>query len=95
MERIRTVSHLDAPIEAVFDVAVDITLMPRYMSSVKDMSPPSGAPESAGTTYRFHVTFLGRSMGGTVEVLEARRPTYLRTLGRRSARLSRRRGHAR
>lgn len=79
MEHIRTVCHYDAPIQAVFDVAVDITLMPQFMSPVKDVSPPSGAPESPGTTYRFHSTFLGRSVVGTVEILEAKRPTYLRT----------------
>lgn len=72
-------AHFEAPIDAVFDVAVDITLMPRYMAAVKDMSPPSGAPEQPGTTYRFHSSFLGRSMGGTVEVLEVQRPTFLRT----------------
>jgi hypothetical protein len=80
MEHIRTVSHYDAPIEAVFDVAVDVTLMPQLMASVKDVSAPTGSPEEPGTTYRFHSTFLGRTTAGTVEVLEAQRPTRFRTL---------------
>lgn len=79
MGHIHAESHYAAPIDAVFDVAVDITLMPKYMSGVKDMSPPSGAPEEPGTSYHFHSTFLGRTMDGTVEVLEVRRPTLLST----------------
>jgi uncharacterized protein YndB with AHSA1/START domain len=80
MRRIRAGCHIDAPVERVFDVALDLTLLPRYMSAVKEVSPPSGAPDAVGTTYSFRSVTFGRTSRGTIEVLDVRRPTYLRTL---------------
>jgi uncharacterized protein YndB with AHSA1/START domain len=82
MSRIQGSVHIDAPIERVFDVAVDLTLLPRYMGSVKEVSPPSGPMDAVGTTYTFRTVTFGRSSRGTIEVLEARRPAFLRTVTR-------------
>ncbi len=80
MGHIHTVVHWDAPIERVFDVAVDLTLLPKVMKSVKDVTDLRGAGDEAGTTCRFHSSFLGRTMAGTVEVLEVDRPSLFRTV---------------
>src|SRR6476646_7593905 len=80
MGHIRTASHFDAPVERVFDVAVDLKLIPRYMRSVKDVTDLHGAPETVGSTYRFHSTGLGQTMAGTIEVVDVKRPTLFKTL---------------
>jgi uncharacterized membrane protein len=79
MGHIHTEVHWDAPVERVFEVAVDLTLMPKVMSSVKDVSDLRGAGDEVGSTCRFHSSFLGRPMAGTVEVLEVERPSLFRT----------------
>ncbi len=46
MGHIRTVAHFDAPVERVFDVAIDVKLIPRYMTSVKDVTDGVLAPRA-------------------------------------------------
>jgi hypothetical protein len=77
---IHTEVHWDAPVERVFAVAVDLTLLPDVMTSVKDVTDLRGAGDEVGSTCRFHSSFLGRTMAGTVEVLEVERPSLFRTL---------------
>jgi len=80
MGHIHTEVHWDAPVERVFDVAVDLTLMPKVMTSVKDVTDLRGAGGEVGSTCRFHSTFLGRTMAGMVQVLEVERPRLFTTL---------------
>lgn len=54
--------------------------MPKIMTSVKDVTDLRGALGEVGSTCRFHSTILGRTVAGTVEVLEAERPLLLKTL---------------
>ncbi len=80
MGHIHTVAHFDAPVERVFEVAIEVKLLPSYMSSVKDITDIQGLPDKIGTTYRFHSTGLGQTMAGTIEVIDIERPTLFKTL---------------
>ena len=80
MGHIHTAVHWDAPVERVFEIAVDLTLMPKVMTSVKDVTDLRGAGTEVGSTCRFHSRYFGRMMAGTVEVLEVERPSLFKTL---------------
>ena len=80
MGHIHSEAHWDAPVERVFEVAVDLTLLPKVMSSVTSVTDLRGAGDSVGSTCRFHSRFLGRTAAGTVEVLEVERPSLFKTL---------------
>lgn len=72
--------HWDAPAERVFDIAIDLTLMPMIMTSVKDVTNLRGVGGEVGSACRFHSSFLGRTLAGTVEVLKVERPLLFKTL---------------
>ena len=61
-------------------MAIDVKLIPRYMTSVKDVTDLHGPPERVGSTYQFHSTGLGQTMAGTIEVIDVERPTLFKTL---------------
>ena len=80
MGHIHPVVHWDAPAERVFDIAVDLTLMPVIMTSVQEVTNLRGVGGEVGSTCRFRSSFLGRTLAGTVEVLEVERPLLFKTL---------------
>ena len=80
MAHLRGTTHFEAPIERVFEVLSDLTLLPEYMSSISDVSEIPGAPGQVGDAYHFRSKSLGLSMAGTVVVTDVDPPTYLATL---------------
>jgi uncharacterized membrane protein len=80
MGHIHAEVHWDVPVDRVFEVAADLSLVPVIMPSVKDLTRISGAASEAGAIYSFKTTFLGRPRAGRVEVLAADRPSLFSTL---------------
>ena len=80
MGHIHAEVHWDAPVDRVFDIASDVTLLPQVMPSIKDLIKIGGAAGEAGSTYSFRSSFLGRPRAGRFEVLAADRPSLFSTL---------------
>lgn len=82
MGHIRDKFHVDAPIEAVWDLGADPQRLTEWQTNlveVKDVTP--GKLDYVGAAYRFVYRFAGRELTGRFEITKIEKPTYVEYTG--------------
>ena len=74
--------HVEAPIEFVFDLAVDPVRMRECMPWITAVWDIRGSQAAPGDSYRFRDSMLGRETEGVTEVVAADRPHLQSTVSR-------------
>jgi uncharacterized membrane protein len=77
-------AHYDAPIERVFELAVDYKRYPEWNVAYEEMLEVDGPPDQVGTKMHGVIRVLGRKMEGWGEVTEVDRPGFLKITSLRS-----------
>jgi carbon monoxide dehydrogenase subunit G len=75
MGHMRMTEHLDAPIEKVWDLAIDPMRFPEWNVSLVEVEQVIGPKGHVGTNWHGAVRLMGRRMEGRTEVVESVRPT--------------------
>lgn len=73
MLKIETSTHINRPVDEVFDYLADPAKLPEW-NTIVESATPSGTPIRAGTTVRLRARFLGKKIDATQEVTEFERP---------------------
>ena len=81
MAHLRLTAHYDAPIERVFELAVDYQRYPEWNVSYEAIKEVVGPPDEVGTKINGVMKLLGRKLEGTGTVTEVQRPTFLKIAG--------------
>jgi uncharacterized protein YndB with AHSA1/START domain len=81
MAHLRMTAHYDAPIEKVFDLAVDYARYPEWNVSYEQVMEVEGPPAQVGTRFHGKMKLMGRTMEGWGEVTEVDRPRLLKVTG--------------
>jgi len=81
MAHLRKTAHYDAPIEKVFDLAVDYARYPEWNVSYEAVMEVVGPPDQVGTRFHGEMKLMGRKMEGWGEVTEVDRPNLLKVTG--------------
>lgn len=76
MAHVRFAEHVEAPIERVFGLFIDIKRWPEFMPS-GEVKKVTGPVDHVGTKILSSMQFLGRKMEGWDEVVEVERPNLL------------------
>lgn len=84
MTHVRETAHFHAPIERVFDLAIDYARYPEWSVQYEEVNEISGPPDEVGTRFHGVIKLLGRKMEGWGEVMEVERPRFLRIAGQGS-----------
>ncbi len=84
MAHLRMTAHYDAPVERVFELAIDYARYPDWSVLYEEISDISGPPDEVGTKFNGVVKLLGRKMEGWGEVTGVDRPRYLEIAGKGS-----------
>ena len=73
MAHVKLTEHIEAPIEQVFELLIDVKRWPEFMPS-GEILEVTGPVDKVGTRIRSAMQFLGRKMEGWDEVIEVERP---------------------
>jgi uncharacterized membrane protein len=74
MAHLTMTQHLEAPIERVFDLYIDVQRWPEWMPGLLEIKEVTGPLDRAGSKVREISRWLGRTMDSWDEVVEAERP---------------------
>jgi uncharacterized membrane protein len=74
-------AHYDAPVEHVFDLAVDYRRYPEWNEAYEEVTEVIGPPDQVGTRFHGVMRLLGRKMEGWGEITEVDRPRFLKIAG--------------
>jgi len=81
MGHIRIRSHYEAPIEHVFELALDVKRTPEWDVSFHEIKNIKGSPDHVGTTFDTVMKVLGRPIEGHMQVTEVERPRLVTMVG--------------
>jgi uncharacterized protein YndB with AHSA1/START domain len=79
MRHLENIVHFDAPIERVFDLAIDPGTWTEYMPWISDVTDVLGRGDRVGDVASFTDHAPGRSLKATTVVTEVERPTLQTT----------------
>jgi uncharacterized membrane protein len=74
MAHVKLTEHVDAPIERVFEMFIDVKRWPEWMPNATEIKEITGPLDKAGTKIRSVSGFLGRKLETRDEIVEAERP---------------------
>lgn len=78
MAHTKMTMHLEAPIERVFDLYIDVNRWPEWMPGLLEIKEVTGPLDTAGSKVREISRWLGRTMDSWDEVAEAERPHLIK-----------------
>ena len=81
MNQLRFTQHFEAPIEQVFELAIDYKRLPEWNVSYVAIDEVAGPPDKVGTRIHATMRLLGRTMEGWGEVVEFERPRLIKLTG--------------
>ena len=81
MNQLRFTEHFEAPIEQVFELAMDYKRIPEWNVSYVAVDEVTGPPDKVGTRIHATMRLLGRTMEGWAEVVEFERPRLIKLAG--------------
>ncbi len=81
MAHLRMTTHYEAPIEDVFELAVDYKRYPEWNTSYEEVKEVVGPPDQVGSKMHGVMKLLGRKLEGWGEVTEVERPRLLKIDG--------------
>lgn len=74
MSHVRITEHVEAPIERVFDLFLDIKRWPEFMPGGVEIKEVTGPLDQVGTRIREASKFMGRTAESWDEIVEIERP---------------------
>jgi uncharacterized membrane protein len=74
MAHVTLTEHVDAPVERVFEMFIDVGRWPEWMPNATEIKEITGPLDMVGTKIHTVSGFLGRTMESWEEVVEADRP---------------------
>ena len=81
MNQLRFTAHFEAPVEQVFDLAIDFKRLPEWNVSYVSIDELTGPPDKIGTKIHTTMRLLGRTMDGWAEIVELERPRLIKLTG--------------
>jgi uncharacterized membrane protein len=81
MGHIRISAHCEAPIEQVFELALDVKRIPEWDPFFHEIKNISGPPGQVGTSFDTVMKVLGRPIEGHMQVTEVERPRLVTLVG--------------
>ncbi len=81
MAHVTITEHVEAPIERVFDLFVDVKRWPEFMPGGAEIKEVTGPLDQPGARVLTSSQFLGRRMEGWNEIVEVERPYLLKMTG--------------
>jgi uncharacterized membrane protein len=81
MNQLRFTEHFEAPVEQVFDLAIDYKRLPEWNVSYVAVHEVTGPPDKVGTRIHQTLRLLGRNMEGWAEIVEFERPRLIKLTG--------------
>ena len=81
MTHVRMSDHFDAPIERVFDLAIDFTRYPEWNVNYVEVKEVTGPTDRPGTRIHATLKLAGRLLDSWTEIKEIERPTHIRFEG--------------
>lgn len=82
MAHVKWTEHIEAPIEDVFELFIDVKRWPEFMPGGSEVKEVTGPLDTVGTSVRTAMHFLGRKMESWDEVVEVERPRLLKFISR-------------
>lgn len=74
MAHVTLTEHIDAPIERVFEMFIDVGRWPEWMAQATEIKDITGPLDEVGTRIHTVSSMLGRTMESWEEIVEADRP---------------------
>ncbi len=81
MGHVRDKFHVDAPIEAVWELGTNANRFVEWQTNLVDIKDVSGPADRAGTTYTAVYRIAGRKIEGHWEIARAEKPSLLEFKG--------------
>jgi uncharacterized membrane protein len=81
MGHVREQFHIDAPIEAVWDLAVDVQRLVEWQSGLVEVKDATGKLDRVGASYSPVFRFAGRKLDGHFEVTRIEKPNLIEEKG--------------
>jgi len=81
MAHVEMTEHVEAPIEDVFELFIDVKRWPEFMPS-GEIKEVTGPLDKVGTRVHSVMQFLGRKMDSWDEIVEVERPRLLKMVSR-------------
>jgi uncharacterized membrane protein len=81
MNQLRFTEHFEAPVEQVFELAIDYKRFPEWNVSYVAVDEVTGPPDKVGTKIHVTMRLLGRTMDGWAEIVEIERPRLIKLTG--------------
>lgn len=81
MGHVREQFHIDAAIEAVWDLAVDVQRFVEWRSGLVEVKDATGKLDRVGASYSPVLRFAGRKLDGHFEVTRVEKPNLLEEKG--------------
>jgi uncharacterized membrane protein len=81
MNQLRFTEHFDAPVERVFELAIDFKRLPEWNVSYVEVDEVTGPPDKVGTKVHATMRLLGRTMSGWAEIVQIERPQLVKLTG--------------
>lgn len=78
MAHVKWTEHIDAPIEDVFELFIDVRRWPEFMPGGAEVKEVTGPLDTVGTKVHTTMHFMGRKMESWDEVVEVERPRLLK-----------------
>ena len=78
MAHVRITEHIEAPIEHVFELFIDVKRWPEFMPGGAEIKEVTGPLDEVGTRILSAGRFLGRKMEGWDEIVEIERPSLVK-----------------
>lgn len=81
MTHLRMTAHYDAPIEKVFELAIDYRRYPEWNVAYDVVDEVKGPPDVVGSKIHAVMVLMGRKMEGWAEIVEVDKPRILKFTG--------------
>lgn len=81
MTHVRMSDHFEAPIERVFDLALDFMRYPEWNVNYVEVKEITGPTDRLGTRIHATLKMAGRLLDSWTEIKEIERPTHIRVEG--------------
>jgi uncharacterized protein YndB with AHSA1/START domain len=78
MAHVKLTEHIEAPIERVFDLFIDVKRWPEFMPGGGEIKEVTGPLDKVGTRICDVTQFMGRKLESWEEIVEVERPRLLK-----------------
>lgn len=78
MAHVTITEHVEAPIERVFDLFIDVKRWPEFMPGGTEIKQVTGPVDTVGSKILTSTLFMGRKMESWDEIVEVARPRLLK-----------------